>query len=103
MAFRLFVPILAGATLRDRLVACLGALLGITITGAVCGFTLGDGYDVPLIVAPMGASAVLLFAVPASPLAQPWPIIGGNTISAAVGLLMAHLVGDPILASGLAV
>jgi len=103
MAFRLFVPILAGATLRDRLIACFGALLGISITGAICGFTLGSGYDVPLIVAPMGASAVLLFAVPASPLAQPWPIIGGNTISAACGLLLAQLVEDPILASGLAV
>jgi CBS domain-containing membrane protein len=103
MAFRLFVPILAGATLRDRLIACFGALAAIMTTGAVCGFALGGGYDVPLIVAPMGASAVLLFAVPASPLAQPWPIIGGNTISAAIGLLLAHLVDDPILASGLAV
>jgi CBS domain-containing membrane protein len=103
MAFRLFVPILAGATLRDRLIACLGALVAIAITGAVCGFALGDGYDVPLIVAPMGASAVLLFAVPASPLAQPWSIVGGNTISAGVGLLLAYVVDDPILASGLAV
>lgn len=103
MAFRLFVPILAGATLRDRLIACLGALAGIAITGVVCGFALGGGYDVPLIVAPMGATAVLLFAVPASPLAQPWPIVGGNTISAGVGVLVAHLVDDPILASGLAV
>ena len=103
MAFRLFVPILAGATLRDRVIACVGALASIAITGAVCGFALGNGYDVPLIVAPMGASAVLLFAVPASPLAQPWPIVGGNTISAGVGLVLAHLVDDPILASGLAV
>ncbi len=103
MAFRLFVPILAGATLQDRLVACLGAFLGIAVTGAVCGLSLGEGYDVPLVVAPMGASAVLLFAVPASPLAQPWPIIGGNTISSAVGLLLARLVPDPVLAAALAV
>lgn len=103
MAFRLFAPILAGATLRDRLIACLGALAGIAITGAVCGLALGSGYDVPLIVAPMGATAVLLFAVPASPLAQPWPIVGGNTISAAVGVLTAHLVDDPVLAAGVAV
>ncbi|TIP58073.1 MAG: hypothetical protein E5X68_34455, partial [Mesorhizobium sp.] len=28
MAFRLFVPILAGATLRERLLACIGATIG---------------------------------------------------------------------------
>lgn len=103
MTFRLFVPILAGATLRDRAIACLGALIGIASTGAICGVLLGEGHDVPLIVAPMGASAVLLFAVPASPLAQPWPIIGGNTISACIGLLALYFVGDPLLATALAV
>ena len=103
MSFRLFVPILAGATLRERLIACIGAAIGIALTGTICGLALGDGFDVPLIVAPMGASAVLLFAVPASPLAQPWPIIGGNTISALVGVTVAHFVHDPVLAPGLAV
>jgi CBS domain-containing membrane protein len=58
---------------------------------------------VALLVAPMGASAVLLFAVPSSPLAQPWSIIGGNTISALVGVTVAHFVHNPVIASGLAV
>ena len=64
---------------------------------------LGRGVDFPFIVAPLGASAVLLFAVPASPLAQPWPIIGGNAISAFVGVIISRLVDDPMLASGIAV
>jgi CBS domain-containing membrane protein len=102
-SFRLFVPILAGATLRERAVACLGALIGVALTGVVCGLILGDATALPLIVAPIGASAVLLFAVPASPLAQPWPVIGGNTISALVGVTVAHLVSDPMLAIGLGV
>ncbi|WP_026191009.1 HPP family protein [Methylobacterium sp. WSM2598] len=101
--FRLFRPILAGATLRERLVACLGALAGITLTGLICGWFFGEGPHIPLIVAPMGASAVLLFAVPASPLAQPWPVIGGNTISAFVGVLAAHLIPDPVVAIGVGV
>ena len=79
---RLFVPILAGARLGERMIACLGALLGIVLTGLICRSVLGDSSSLPLIVAPLGASAVLLFAVPTSPLAQPWAIIGGNTISA---------------------
>ncbi|WP_318609068.1 HPP family protein [Mesorhizobium sp. BAC0120] len=56
-----------------------------------------------MIVAPMGASAVLVFAIPASPLAQPWPVIGGNAISALVGVMVAKLVGEPLLAAALAV
>jgi CBS domain-containing membrane protein len=99
----LFRPILAGATLRDRLLACIGALAAIALTGLISSYLLGKGAHLPLIVAPMGASAVLLFAVPASPLAQPWSIIGGNTISAFMGVLAASLISDPIIATGVGV
>jgi CBS domain-containing membrane protein len=100
---KIFVPILAGATLRDRVLACCGALIGIGLTGLLCAVSYGRGFDTPLLVAPMGASAVLLFAVPASPLAQPWSIIGGNTISALAGVAVARSIHDPLLATGLAV
>ncbi|MGM4890910.1 HPP family protein [Tardiphaga sp. 862_B3_N4_1] len=100
---RLFVPILAGARLGERMIACLGALLGIVLTGLICRSVLGDSSSLPLIVAPLGASAVLLFAVPTSPLAQPWAIIGGNTISALIGVAVAHLIPDQILAIGFGV
>lgn len=100
---RYFVPILAGATLRERLFGCLGALIGIALTGLICGVVFGNGAHLPMIVAPIGASAVLLFAVPASPLAQPWPIIGGNTISALVGVTVGRFVPDPFVAAGLGV
>ncbi|MFN7023392.1 MAG: HPP family protein [Pseudorhizobium sp.] len=102
-SFRLFHPILAGATLKDRLLGCLGALLGITLTGLICSLVTRDSSQLPLIVAPIGASAVLLFAVPASPLAQPWPVVGGNVISAAVGMSVAWMVDIPALAVGLSV
>src|SRR5262249_10604861 len=69
----------------------------------LCGFLFGEGTHLPLIVAPMGASAVLLFAVPASPLAQPWSIIGGNTISAIMGVAAASMIKDPVIATGVGV
>lgn len=100
---RLFNPVLAGATLSERLVACLGALVATALTGFLCGLLLGPDPHLPLIVAPIGASAVLLFVVPASPLAQPWSIIGGNSLSALSGLIVAHFVHEPALAIGLAV
>ncbi|MGH6861929.1 MAG: HPP family protein, partial [Phyllobacterium sp.] len=46
---------------------------------------------------------VLLFAVPASPLAQPWPIIGGNTLSALIGVAVVRWVHQPEMAIALAV
>lgn len=99
---RLFAPILAGATSGDRLAACVGAFAGIAITGLLGAWLVGASAGL-LIVAPMGASAVLVFAVPASPLAQPWPVIGGNAISALVGVAVAHWVPVPALAAALAV
>ncbi|MBP2316347.1 HPP family protein [Azospirillum soli] len=99
----LFRPILPGANLQDRLVACCGALLGIALTGLLCHNLLSSLSVAPALVAPMGASAVLLFAVPASPLAQPWPIIGGNTLSALVGVLIAAVIPDPMVAGAVAV
>jgi CBS domain-containing membrane protein len=97
-----FSPILAGATLPDRLVACVVAGIGIGLT-ALLSALLVDGRTAALLVAPMGASAVLIFAVPSSPLAQPWPVIGGNVLSALVGITIAWAVPIPALAAGLAV
>lgn len=98
-----FSPILAGATFGDRVLACTGAAVGITLTAIVTAMACGNGWTAILLVAPMGASAVLIFAVPASPLAQPWSVIGGNVISAVVGVGIASTVSSPALASGLAV
>jgi len=55
------------------------------------------------IVASMGASAVLLFAVPHGPLSQPWAVIGGHAVSAVIGVACARWVPSPLLAPALAV
>ena len=55
-----------------------------------------------LLIAPMGASAVLLFCLPASPLAQPWSVVGGNVVSAVVGVACASWIADPMLAAPVA-
>ena len=101
-AGRLFAPILAGATLRERLLACLGAFMGVGLVALVSALALGTDDGSPYLMASMAASAVLVFVVPASPLAQPWPVIGGNVISALVGVAVARLVAEPVLAAPLA-
>lgn len=101
--FRLFVPILAGATLRDRVVASMGAAVGLAGVAAVCARLPLGSDGLPALLAPLGASAVLLFAVPASPLAQPWSIFGGSVISGLVGVAAAATLGHGPLAVGVAV
>ena len=87
----------------ERLRACVGALLGIFLTGLVTRMLCGSATPLPLLVAPMGASAVLLFALPSSPLAQPWSLIGGNLVSAAVGVTCAQWITDPVWAASVAI
>ncbi|HSI38088.1 MAG TPA: HPP family protein [Methylotenera sp.] len=94
-------PIVVNHT--ERLRACLGALIGILLTGLLTYAIEGGSSAVPLLVAPIGASAVLLFAVPSSPLAQPWSIVGGNMIAAIIGVTCALWIHDLILAAALAV
>jgi CBS domain-containing membrane protein len=98
----LLAPLLAGGSSRDRILAGLGAGSGIALTAMAC-LNLPLAGSLPMLVAPVGASAVLVFAVPASPLAQPWPVIGGNCVSAVLGVAIGQLVPWMPLAGGLAV
>ena len=102
-ADRLFAPLLAGATFRSRLIASVGIMLCVAFTGVVSAWLYDHTSHYVFLIAPVGASAILLFVVPSSPMAQPWAIIGGNTISALVGVAVFHLVKEPLLAAGLAV
>lgn len=87
----------------ERMRASAGALFGIVLTGACTYLVLGSNIHAAWLIAPMGASSVLLFAVPSSPLAQPWSLIGGNLIAAVVGITCAKLIDAPMLAAGVAI
>jgi CBS domain-containing membrane protein len=100
---RQFSPAPSTVDWAERLRASCGALIGILLTGLVTRLAIGSGMAVPMLIAPMGASAVLLFAVPASPLAQPWSILGGNITAALIGVTCALLVTDPLWAAALSI
>jgi len=57
----------------------------------------------PMIVASMGASAIILFFIPGSPLAQPWPFVGGQLVSAVVGVACAVNITETSTAAATAV
>lgn len=87
----------------ERAVATAGAFLGIFAIFAVSQAVLGERAAALLVVGSMGASAVLLFAVPHGPLSQPWAVLGGHALSAVIGVACARLVPDTALAAALAV
>lgn len=89
---------------RERVRACCGALLGILLTGVLTTFLFSAGEtDIIWLISPIGASAVLLFVTPASPLAQPWNVFGGNLISTCIGITCARWIPVPVIACAAAV
>ena len=100
---RAFGPTFAPVRRLDVARGTIGALLGIAAAAVVVRAGSFGPEALPFIVAPIGASAVLVFAAPASPLAQPWPVLVGNTSSAAVGIVVARLIDDTLTAAAVAV
>ena len=86
----------------EKLVSTLGGVLSIFLIAFVTNKLTG-ATGATLIVPSMGASAVLLFAVPHGKLSQPWALFGGHFISALIGVACYQLVSDYYLAAGLAV
>ena len=99
---RAFIPGPLAVGARERARAVAGGLLGLLFTAAVSRWLAGAPGSVWLL-GPLGASTVLVFATPASPLAQPWSVLGGNVISAAVGIACAAAIPDTALAAAVAV
>ncbi len=98
----LLLPPKDSVSLREKAWSGLAALGGIGLIMLTSSFFL-EPKDLPWVVASMGASAVLLFAVPLGPLSQPWPFVGGHLISGLIGVTVAALVKEPVLAAALAV
>ena len=84
---------------RHQVIAAwMGALLAITALGLISAWS-----HYGLVVAPFGASTVLLFGHPESPLAQPRNIVLGNTLAAVVSVLCVAVLGNGAWVMGMAV
>jgi len=76
------------------------------IGGAIAIATLvllGYISDSPLLMAPFGASCVLLFSLPKSPLSQPINVIAGHVVSVLIGLTLNYFLSIDWWSIGLAV
>lgn len=86
----------------ERLVSMAGGFAAIALLYWLERDLLGET-GAAMMVGSMGASAVLLFAVPHGALSQPWAVLMGHGVSALIGVAVAKLVPSPMLAAGLAV
>ncbi|MGB8814950.1 MAG: HPP family protein, partial [Paracoccaceae bacterium] len=92
---RSFGPSVARPSAQEILRASVGAGIGLVAIGTIARMIQpASGSDLWLI-APLGATAFLAFAVPNSPLAQPWSAIVGNTVSALIGIAVVLSVPQP--------
>ncbi len=95
----------------EKWISGIGATLGILAVYWITRWQFPHGFmenaGSIIMVTSMGASAVLLFAVPQGALSQPWALVGGHLLSAFVGVTCQKLFPDqtwtPALAVGLAV
>lgn len=91
----------------EKWISGLGGFLGIASVYWIATWTFPQGFmhtaGTLLMVTSMGATAVLLFAVPQGVLSQPWSVIGGHLLSALVGVSCHQLFPDQTWTGALAV
>lgn len=83
----------APATHAERWISGIGGFVGILLV-AIISTRFVDPASAGWVVASMGASAVLLFAVPHGTLSQPWAVFGGHVVSAVIGVACYRLIPD---------
>lgn len=87
---------------REKLISIAGGAVAILAILLITRHVLGLS-GAPMLVTSMGASAVLLFAVPHGALSQPWPLVAGHVLSALIGVTCARFIGNQELAAACAV
>lgn len=100
--YRHLVPETPPLSAGEKFRSALAAFVAIFLVGYVSSIFV-SGIGLPILVASMGASAILLFAVSSSPLSQPWALTGGNILPALIAVTCGKLVPDLILAAAISV
>ena len=86
----------------ERVRACAGALVGLSVVLTLAKL-FGEFAGInEWLMASLGASALLVFALPGSPMAQPWAVIAGNTLSALIGIGVDIAIPEPLIAMPIA-
>ena len=98
-----FLPLQPAVSVKEMIRIGVGSFLGIGLTGALTTWWFGASWATPIVIAPMGAASVLLFALPDSPRIQPFAMVAGCFLAALIGVTCARYVANPLLAVSLAI
>ena len=83
---------------RPQMIRTVGSFVGIGFLGVLYYF-----YDLPLLIASLGSTAVTLFGLPKAPAAKPKAAIVGQISSAIAGWGTQYLLGSEWYACAIAV
>ena len=97
-----FLGIQNSVVTSEKLVATLGGMLAIFCCFYTTTWMLGTVGSAAILPS-MGASTVLLFAVPHGQLSTPWALFAGNLLSAVVGVTSAQFIENIFVAAPVAV
>jgi CBS domain-containing membrane protein len=100
--FKLFLPQQYTVSFAEKLRSGLAGGFAILWLGLLIEFMPHDVFPL-LMLGSIAASVALLFALPHSPMAQPWNLVVGHLVSALTGWYISALVGDVVIAAALAV
>lgn len=99
---RSFRPHVTHVPVSEKFLSGLAGGVAILLLGLSFGYLPQIHYPL-LMLGSIAASAVLLFAAPHSPMAQPWNLFGGHLISALAGWGCSLLIPEPVFAAAVAV
>jgi len=100
-AQRYLIPDAAPLSSAERWRSTLAALIGMLLIQGILA-VLPAQPGISYLLAPLGASSVILFVLPHSPLAQPWSLVGGLLLPALIGLLCGTWIHPAFLAVAIA-
>ena len=100
--FRRIIGLKRVMTEKEFMISIIGAFIATLIASFFSNMIL-EAEDTHLILASTGASAILIFSLPFSPVSQPWNLVGGHLVSAFVGVSCYLLVPNELLASSLSI
>ncbi|GAA5139695.1 HPP family protein [Thalassotalea piscium] len=86
----------------EKVISGIGAMLGILLCQLVT-LQYFDSNESLLLIASMGATATLIYALPHGALSQPWSVFGGHFTSAIIGILSYQYIPESLIASSVAV
>ena len=86
-------PAASVQTIRQWFPAAIASFVAIAVTAGISSWIIPQASVAPhmLLVASMGASVMLVIAIPNSPLTQPYALVMGHIMPATIGVLCAML------------